>query len=150
MVNNTQKKISLILMAVALGYLLLSFQLPAFPYAIVDSDVLPKGLGFLLFILSILLFIEKKPGHKQEKVAINKDEIKILLITLVLILVYIMLLEPIGFVLDTMAFLITATRILGYQNWKIIISVSVLFTLVLYISFNYLLNIYLPQGILPF
>ncbi|RBW68033.1 tripartite tricarboxylate transporter TctB family protein [Bacillus taeanensis] len=150
MVNNTQKKISVVLMALALGYLLLSFQLPAFPYAIVDSDVLPKGLGFLLLILSILLFIEKKTTNQQDKPALDKKEIKILLITLGLILAYIVLLEPIGFVLDTMVFLIVTTRILGYQNWKITISVSVIFTLVLYISFNYLLNIYLPQGILPF
>ncbi|MGG3738638.1 tripartite tricarboxylate transporter TctB family protein [Aeribacillus pallidus] len=150
--HSTNRKISVILLLFAVFYLYLSYQLPEFPYAIVDSDVLPKGLGFLLIVLSIALFIENKPETEAEKEKRNlkKEELTILLTILGMILLYIWLLEWVGFVLTTIAFLLVTTRLLGYQNWKVNSLLAVLFTFTVYFSFNYLLSIYLPQGILPF
>jgi putative tricarboxylic transport membrane protein len=146
------RKISVVLFIVALIYLLLSYQLPAFPYTIVDADVLPKGLGFLLLLLSLILFFQNRPETKEQKQkrTLQKQDVVILLSILGTVLVYIFLLEIVGFVINTILFLIVTTRVLGYMKWRTNIIVSVLFTLILYFSFNYLLQIYLPQGFLPF
>lgn len=146
------RKIAIVLFIFAACYLYFSYQLPEFPYAIVDSDVLPKGLGYVLLVLSIGLFFEKnvETGTKKERRNVKKEDLLLLLTILGIILLYILLLEVIGFVLTTIAFLLVTTRRLGYRNWKVNSLVAVLFSLILYFSFNYLLNIYLPQGILPF
>jgi putative tricarboxylic transport membrane protein len=146
------RKIAVVLFIVALIYLLLSYQLPAFPYTIVDADVLPKGLGYLFVLLSLILFLQNRPETEEQKQkrTLEKQEVIILLSILGTVLLYIFLLEIVGFVINTILFLITTTRVLGYVKWRTNIIVSVLFTLILYFSFNYLLQIYLPQGFLPF
>ena len=149
MVASVERKVAIVLLLISILYLVLSFQIPTFPYSIVDADALPKGLGFLLAGLSILLFIQN-PVKDRKKSDLKKDEVLMLLAVAGLIFVYILLFELLGFVVVTILFLLVTSRMLGYTKWKSLISVSIGFTLVLYFSFNYLLQIYLPQGILPF
>ncbi|WP_270181185.1 tripartite tricarboxylate transporter TctB family protein [Alkalihalobacillus sp. CinArs1] len=149
MLASVERKVALFLFVFSFAYLVFTFNLPPFPYAIVDADALPKGLGFLLAALSILLFIQN-PVHDRKKSNMKKDEVLMLLAVAGLIFVYILLFELLGFVVVTILFLLVTSRLLGYTKWKSLIAVAVGFTLVLYFSFNYLLQIYLPQGILPF
>ncbi|WLR61410.1 tripartite tricarboxylate transporter TctB family protein [Guptibacillus hwajinpoensis] len=149
MLASVERKIAIVLLLISILYLFLSFQLPAFPYAIVDADALPKGLGILLAALSILLFI-LNPTEDRKKSDIKKDEVLMLVAVASLIFVYILLFELLGFVIVTILFLLVTSRMLGYTKWKTLIAVSIGFTLILYFSFNYLLQIYLPQGLLPF
>lgn len=147
---STDRKIAILLAVFAVIYLILSYQLPKFPYAIVDSDVLPKGLGFLLLVLSIILFIQNNTGSGSLKNQRNGKEVKVLLLIFLFVFLYILWLEWLGFVIVTIFFLIGTTRLLGYRKWGLNILVSVLFTLGLYYAFNYLLRSNLPQGFLPF
>jgi putative tricarboxylic transport membrane protein len=144
--------ISLILLVFAGGYLALSYQLPAFPYAIIDSDVLPKGLGYLLIILAIALFLQAKDDTDEDKRRryVKKEDVIILISVLAALLVYIFLLEPVGFLLSTILFLLVIPFVLGFKKKVTTVLVAFLFSSVMYYSFNYLLNITLPQGILPF
>lgn len=152
MVNTTDRKISIVIFLFALLYLFLSYQLPNFEYALIDSDTLPKGLGFLLIVLSIILFIQNKEQSEAEKIKrqIKKEDLILLIATIVSLLAYVTLFEILGFVVTTILFLVITMRMYGYSNWKISMVVSITFTFVLYFSFNYILKIYLPQGILPF
>ncbi|MGF3104942.1 tripartite tricarboxylate transporter TctB family protein [Rossellomorea sp. DUT-2] len=144
--------ISIILLVFAGIYLALSFQLPAFPYAIIDSDVLPKGLGFLLIILAVVLFFQAKDDTEEDRKRryVKKEDVIILLSVLGALLVYIFLLEPIGFLLSTILFLLVIPFVLGFKKKLTTVLVAFLFSGIMYYSFNYLLNITLPQGILPF
>jgi putative tricarboxylic transport membrane protein len=144
--------ISLILLVFAGVYLALSYRLPAFPYAIIDSDVLPKGLGYLLIILAIVLFLQAKDDTDEEKKGryVKKEDVVILFSVLASLLVYIFLLEPMGFLLSTILFLLVIPFVLGFKKKVTTVLVAFLFSGVMYYSFNYLLNITLPQGILPF
>lgn len=152
MLQTMDRKVALVIMAVAIIYLVLSYQLPDFIYTQVDADALPKGLGYLLLGLSVLLFIQNVPetSEQKEKRTLKKEDLILLLITLGALIIYVFFLEILGFVISTLVFLTVTMRLYGYMNWLRNVLVSVIFTLVLYFAFNYLLKIYLPQGILPF
>ncbi|WP_144460831.1 tripartite tricarboxylate transporter TctB family protein [Siminovitchia fortis] len=152
MKNRPDRWIAVLLFIFGSVYLLLAFRLPKYPYAIVDSDALPKGLGWLLLFLSILLFINAKQATAEEKEKRNiaVSDIKMLFIVLASTLVYIGILEPIGFLISTIAFLIIMPLVLGYKKKVTTVVTAVIFTGLIYYAFNYWLLISLPQGILSF
>lgn len=152
MLHTIDRKIALVIAAISIFYLVLSYQLPEFAYTQVDADALPKGLGYLMLGLAALLFIQNKPETEEQKAqrTLKKEDLILILITLGALLLYVFFLEILGFVICTIVFLMLTMRMYGYLNWTRNVIVSVIFTFVLYFSFNYLLKIYLPQGILPF
>ncbi|THE12655.1 tripartite tricarboxylate transporter TctB family protein [Bacillus timonensis] len=149
MLNTVNKKISLILAFVSIGYLVLAFRLPAYPYVPVDSDAVPITLGFILLLLSILLFFQKD-NHSQGKTKIPTGEKKVILTVLGFVLLFIILLEFLGFIITTAIFIFGNTWFLGYKKWKSNLIVSLAIPLAIYFLFSKFLQISLPQGILPF
>ena len=149
MLNTVNKKISLILAFVSIGYLVLAFRLPAYPYVPVDSDAVPIALGFILLLLSILLFFQKD-NHSQGKTKIPTGEKRVILTVLGFVLLFIILLEFLGFIITTAIFIFGNTWFLGYKKWKSILIVSLAIPLAIYFLFSKFLQISLPQGILPF
>lgn len=81
MLSTINQRIGLILFIIAAIYLFLSFQLPNYPYAPVDADVIPKGLGILMLVLSAALFFSKaiETEAEKEKRNIPKKELLVLL-----------------------------------------------------------------------
>ncbi|MBU5266842.1 tripartite tricarboxylate transporter TctB family protein [Virgibacillus proomii] len=151
MLKSAERKISIILTLLAIGYLILSYQLPSYPFVPVDSDLMPKLLGFLLIVLSIILFFGPNTDEQENKTNhVSRHELVILLLLTALIILYISLLEVIGFVIVTALFIFSCSWILGYKNFKVNVIVSILFPVVIFYIFNYLLQINLPSGILPF
>ncbi|MGN9866029.1 tripartite tricarboxylate transporter TctB family protein [Bacillus swezeyi] len=148
----TNRVVSVVILAVAAIYLALSFNLDSYPYAVIDADVLPKSLGILLLILGIFLFFEKdqKDTNVKKLFQLKKKDVKVMILCVVSLLIYITILEMAGFLLSTIILLIVLPAILGYRKWKTAIVVSLIFTSTIYFSFHYLLNIMLPQGVLPF
>ncbi|MGM0835312.1 MAG: tripartite tricarboxylate transporter TctB family protein [Bacillota bacterium] len=144
--------LGLVLATFAMVYLFFSFQIPSYTYATVDANVVPKGLGFLLLFLAVLLFFQraKETEAERQKRTIPRKELLILLAVAFFILIYIFLLETVGFVLMTTLFIFTCSTFLGYKKYKISAIVAMLYSLALYFLFNYLLLIYLPSGLLPF
>lgn len=152
MLKTMNQKISIFLILFAAGYLYLSYNLKKYPYVPVDSDFVPKVLGYLLIALAIFLFFDKssETEEEKEKRQVPKKEILVLLAVGGMIFFYIFLLEIIGFVLSSFLFIFGCSWFLGYRKLKTAILVAVLFPLIMYLSFNYLLQIRLPQGLLPF
>lgn len=148
----TNKKIGITVACVSIFYLILSYQLPKYNLAIVDADVVPKILGWLLLFLSVLLFIRKdeETAEQKQKRDIPKREIKVLLSVAGFIFLYIFLLEILGFVLVTILFVFFCSKFLGFDKLKTNLAVSFLFPICMYAVFVYLLQISLPKGILPF
>ncbi|MFC4321498.1 tripartite tricarboxylate transporter TctB family protein [Litchfieldia salsa] len=151
MLKPIQRKIALVLALFSIIYISLSFQLPSYPYAPVDADAIPKTLGFLLLLLAVCLFFSKKIETEMErqKRTFPKKDLYILLGVCAFILMYIFLLEIIGFVIMTTLFIFFCSWFLGYKNFKVNSIVSIGFSITLYFLFSYLLQINLPSGILP-
>lgn len=147
MLRSANKIIALILMVISIVYIIASIRLPDYPYIPVDSDAVPIALGVLLFILSIFLFFQKD-NHDKEK--IPKADVVAILTVVGFLLVYIMLLEFLGFLLTTALFLFINTWYMGYRKWVSNLIVSISIPLFIYIVFTEFLEIILPRGILPF
>ncbi|MHA6252787.1 tripartite tricarboxylate transporter TctB family protein [Oceanobacillus sp. CAU 1775] len=152
MFKTVNQKVSLVLLAIGAIYLVLAFQIPSYPYTQIDADVIPKGLGYLLIFLSILLFFSKDSETKEqkEKRDIPKKEVGMLLGVALFILFYIMLLEILGFVIVTAIFVYFCSWFLGYKKHVTNGIVSIMFPVLLYLMLSELLQMSLPSGILPF
>ncbi len=129
----------------------MAHQLPTYPYIPVDADAIPKALGWTLLVLSIALFFSKDNDSEEQKAKrkIPKQDVLVLLGVLVLLLLYIALFEILGFIVVTALFVFFCTWFLGYKKHISNAIVSILFPIFLYSIFVYLLQIRLPQGILP-
>ncbi|CDQ19131.1 Tripartite tricarboxylate transporter TctB family protein [Halobacillus karajensis] len=152
MLKTLNQKLSVFLILLSAGYLYLSYNLKEYPYVPVDSDFLPKVLGYVLIVLAVFLFFDKssETEEEKEKRQVPKKEIFVLLAVGGMIFLYIFLLEIIGFVLSSSLFIFACSWFLGYRKLKTTLLVAILFPLIMYLSFNYLLQIRLPQGLLPF
>ncbi|PWW29012.1 putative tricarboxylic transport membrane protein [Cytobacillus oceanisediminis] len=152
MLKRINQKIAVILASLAGVYLILSYSLPKYQNAIIDADVVPKGLGFLLLFFAVLLFFDKKEETEAEKQkrTLSKSNFLILLAVLAFILIYISLLEILGFLIMTTLFIFGCSLFLGYKKHIANGIVSVVFSVAIYGLFNYLLRINLPAGIIPF
>ncbi|GGF29846.1 hypothetical protein GCM10010954_31210 [Halobacillus andaensis] len=152
MVQTLNQKVSLVLAAIALGYLYLSYNLKEYPYVPVDSDLVPKVLGYILLALAIALFFDKSSETKEEKAkrVVPKKEILVMAAVGGMVFLYIFLFEILGFLITTFLFILACSTFLGYRKWVTSLIVSIVFPGILYYVFNYLLQIRLPQGILPF
>lgn len=152
MLKTINQRISIVLLLFAAGYLYLSFQLPSFAYTNVDADVLPKALGWLLVALSVGLFFSKDSETEEQKARrnISLKNYGMIAAVFLLVFVYILLFETLGFITVTALFIFFTSWLLGYKKYITNIIVSILFPLILYYAFTEFLRISLPQGILPF
>lgn len=152
MLKNVNQRIAIVLALISIIYLILSYQLPTYPYIPVDADAFPKALGWLLLVLSVGLFFSKDRDSEEQKARrrIPKKDVISLLVVFVLVFLYITLFEALGFILTTILFVFTCTWYLGYKKHLVNAIVSIVFPVALYSIFVYLLQIRLPAGILPF
>ena len=67
----------------------------------------------------------------------------------VLLVAYVLLLEPAGFILSTAAFYLAVSRVLGSRKWIRDIIVALALAFGVYLSFTQLLDIVLPEGVIP-
>ncbi|MFD1851513.1 tripartite tricarboxylate transporter TctB family protein [Oceanobacillus bengalensis] len=141
------KKLSTALSVISIAYLIMAYQLPEYTLVPVDSDVIPKILGYILLFLSIILFFLK--DEEKKEASLPRKEIGMLLGTAVLILFYIFLLEIVGFIIMTTLFIFVSSRFYGYKKYITNGIVSIGFSVAMYLLFNELLLVRLPSGWLP-
>ena len=147
MLNTVHKKVALILALFSIFYIGLASHLPKHPLVPVDANVVPMGLGIILLGLSVALYFlkDEKPHDK-----IPKKEWGVVLTVVIFIILYISLLNLLGFLLVTLLFLFFCTWFLGYKNFISNAIVSVCVSCGIYFLFTHFLQISLPNGILPF
>lgn len=108
------QKISIPLFILAIGYLLATWLLPKYEYILIDADIFPLLLGGLLALFSVILFFSK--DEEGAKIYIAKDDLKVIVPVVLLMLLYILLLEPVGFVITTVCFIFICSLLLGYKK----------------------------------
>ncbi len=170
--------VSLFFMILSILYLIATQQISVFsPFGKqgLDSKSIPLIIGWGMLILSILLLIitflryqkekdqtiqsnapksvnsspKETPSAKQ---ADNHTAIR-LLASLILLCLYILAYQPLGFILSSIAYLIAQSLLITpadkRKKWTLfIILFSIFFTLLVYIIFSKYLTLFLPSGLL--
>ncbi|TFF24866.1 tripartite tricarboxylate transporter TctB family protein [Jiella endophytica] len=67
----------------------------------------------------------------------------------VLLLVYALLLEPLGFLPTSFLFLVVAIRLLSHRSWLYAAAISLLSLALIYILFRIVFTVLMPPGIVP-
>lgn len=109
----------------------------------IGPDIFPIGLGIVLILLSIrLIFETTKYSGKAEKG--GKPDYKRFLLILGAALLYVLLLEPIGYIITTFLFLLFAFQVMERGGWFKTILIAAVFSIGVYYLFVKVL-----QGSLP-
>lgn len=123
----------------------LSFQVPAIPK---DSKSYPLILMGLSYVMVLILTVKSLLRFKSSPATENnlKEQLKILVPYAALILVYLFLLDKIGYIIDTFLFCVTSLLCLRLKNKVLLLVLSVVLTLLLYFIFTRFLSVILPRG----
>ncbi len=106
------------------------------------------GIGMLLcgFWLGWQTWQKQAAGVKFA--ALDKADWKTLGMTALVFLVYLLIFEPVGYLISTTLFMCVAARVLGSRAWLRDVIVAVATSGVIYYLFNGLLKVGLPKGLL--
>lgn len=115
---------------------------------ITGPDFFPRILAFSLIGLSILLFISSMLSKDESTTGLFEIYAIKAYITMVSLLVYMTLLNVIGFIIATPLFLFGLIRFYGMKHYPKLVLSSVLVTGIIYSVFKLLLAVPLPTGIL--
>lgn len=115
---------------------------------VTGPDFFPKALAIILVGLSILLFVNTILSKDNAKTGLfDKNAIRAY-ITIVAVLVYVVLMNILGFIIVNFVFLFGSIRYYGLKNYLKIALTSVVGTAGIYCVFKILLAVPLPTGII--
>lgn len=132
-------------LALLLFLVSLNLQMSAIPK---DSKSYPAILMALSYIMTAALIIKSLIQLKRSPVVESqlKEQVKIIFPYAVLILVYLFLLDKIGYIIDTFLFSVVSLFWLKLKNKVVIFVLSAALTLALYFLFTRFLSVILPRG----
>ncbi|TSA48574.1 MAG: tripartite tricarboxylate transporter TctB family protein [Deltaproteobacteria bacterium] len=118
------------------------------------AGFLPFWLGVLLAVLATILFVSAWRSQATEKdskpVFPGKQALFAITSVLVGLAGYILLIEVLGYLVDTFLFIVFLMKTVEHEKWPLTLMVAVSTTAVLFITFQFLLRITLPSNIFGF
>ena len=150
--------VAVFFMALSAFMMIMAKALPKSAVMEIGPDFMPMCVGILTFILAaalLILSVRRLKGHvaEVEKEGPDNVDYKSVLLSFAVILVYVFVLQPIGFIVSTIVYLPVQMFILSpaeKKNTKGIIQllvIGVVFTFVVFFLFRYGFKIVLPAGI---
>lgn len=140
----------MIIISIGLYFISSNFKIVGHSTGIFDAAFWPKfllGLLFILLCIQILKNITKiKNEGKLSNISIKFSK-KTLILSLLIIAVYIISIDVLGFILSTFLFQVIFLKILHEKKISIIIFVPTIITIICYILFIKVLFIPLPRGV---
>ena len=123
----------------------LTVQLGAIPE---ESSTYPKILMGLSYIMVLIQLVRNIITYKKSEVFETpvKAQLKFLLPYGILIVVYLFLLNKIGYIFDTVLFCVVSLIGLKLKNKAVIVILPIVLTLVIYFVFSLFLSVILPRG----
>lgn len=128
---------------------------PKLTPAYASAQIMPKLLGILLAILSVLCIIQGikkvRTADEGEKKKADKGDIMAVTLTFAVIIGYTLILPTLGFCLSTAIYLFLQMNILApkeKRNYVLFAVVAVVFTAFVFVAFRVGLQQLLPRGII--
>lgn len=115
---------------------------------------LPFWLAVLLAVFATILFVSalQRQATEKDHHSIFPGKEALLAITLVMVGLgfYILLIEVVGYLADTFLFIVFLMKAVEREKWPLTLMVAVGTTAVLFLTFQYLLQITLPSNMFGF
>lgn len=132
-------------------------QLPKSRVMKIGPDFMPMVIGILIFVLALMLLFNavknfKANAAKAEAMPADTSDYKRVLASLVLVVIYVNILAPVGFILSTLGYLFLQIVVLApndRRDAKNILTyaiIDVVFVFVVFFLFRYGFKIVLPAG----
>lgn len=151
--------IGIVIIIFAIVYFIGSFSIKQNKVVSIGAEFMPRLYGLILFILALLqiyqgLIYVKKYKITEEKFKAKEDnkDTKNVILTFLLILLYISMMEILGFILSSALFLFLMSFLLSPANVKVKYYLSMIYSIVLsiciYVLFHNFMLMPLPKGII--
>ena len=145
-------------MILSTALMVMAKMLPKSKVMEIGPDFMPMVIGAVTFILAaILTFLSVKNFKMNEKeledAVIPECDYKRVLSSIILVLIYVFLLQPVGFIMSTMVYLLLQMLVLSPDDERDakhiirLVVIDVVFTLIVFFLFRYGFKIVLPAGI---
>jgi putative tricarboxylic transport membrane protein len=115
---------------------------------------LPLWLGILLAVFAGILFVtalsRKATEKDSEALFPGKQPLMAIMLVMVGLAAYIFLIEVLGFIADTFLFIVFLMKGVEHEKWPLTLAIAVGTTVVLFLTFQVLLQITLPSNMFGF
>jgi putative tricarboxylic transport membrane protein len=140
-----------IVLLVLSGYVIQeAWQMPASATFAPGAGFLPFWLGVILAVLATILLVSAWLRQATEKDSKPLFPGKQALLAIALVLVglvgYILLIEVLGYLVDTFLFIVFLMKVVEHEKWPLTLMVAVGTTAALFVTFQFLLQIKLPSN----
>lgn len=142
----------------AATYFVIALSIPEFNDGFISSDFMPKIYGIVLMILAAFQIFFGIKQLKKERVADENNDglgkmniASEVILTFLMLVLYVALLNPLGFLVATVLFLLGMVTLFTpkeKRNIFKIVLISVVFSVVVYLIFVKGFSLTLPEGIL--
>ena len=112
---------------------------------VVGPALFPRILAVAGLLLGLMLLL-KAPRRQTEESEMGAGQHLVILVPVLLLLGYVLVLEPVGFPLATIVFLVVSFKYFGQPSWKGAILYSLVITTAVFMLFYYGLDLKLPLG----
>ena len=112
----------------------------------------PIVISTAMLLCAVLLMLRslKMDPKNNTEIALWTPGTKRVYITMIILVIYAILLEPLGFLLATTAMQFTFIQWFAKKKWYITLIISAVISVVVYLAFNYLLNVPMDFGLVAF
>ena len=136
----------------------LSSQLPKSKVMKIGPDFMPTVIGILILVLALMLLFSafknfKANAEKAASMPADTSDYKRVLASLVLVVIYVNILAPVGFILSTLGYLFLQIVVLAPNDRRsakqilMYAVIDVIFVFIVFFLFRYGFKIVLPAGI---
>jgi putative tricarboxylic transport membrane protein len=144
----------IVLLILASGVISGAWQMPQSATFGPGAGFLPLWIGVILAILAMILLISAWTRQPTGKDAVSPFPGRKPLLSIIGVLgglaVYILLIEILGFLVDTFLYVTFLLGVVEHERWQRTVSVALFTTVGLYVVFQVLLTISLPKNIFGF
>lgn len=128
--------------------------------SVINSRFFPKLMSLFLVLLSIWTLAETYINYRRSKnrnVPSEKGDVHIrqkswlrLIESVILIGIYFLVFNRLGFLISSVLFMLCFLLMLGTRRWYVFLSLSITVPLAIWLIFRVLFSIYLPEGLFAF
>lgn len=150
--------VSVFFMVLSVVLIVAAKALPKSQVMEIGPDFMPIVIGSVTFILAAILFVLSVKNFKSNSEELKTKKLpdcdyKRVLSSIILVLIYVFVLKPIGFIVSTLVFLPLQMLVLSPEDKRtkkditLLLVIDVIFTLAVFMLFRYGFKIVLPAGI---